>query len=168
MKIDLDVQPKLTLCNSVQNSIYSVVKKIFLLIALLLISFTAESKSTSINKIKEKAPETIFLRKVEEAVRVHDADLLLTYMLPEYKRTQHDEFLEGRTLQFLSEFFWCPEKSFDQISSVSLVSYKLQSGSKTDYDVVFHLKHSGSECDCNFGMRKDLNTNVFSIYGAGG
>ena len=30
---------------------------------------------------------------------------------------------------------------------------------KPDYDVVFHLKHGSSECDCTFGMRKD--TTIF-------
>jgi len=143
-------------------------KKIATLAALMFVSLLAGAKPEMHAKIKENAPETIFLRKVESAVRTHDADLLLTFMLPDYKRTQHDEFLEGRTLQFLSEFFWCPEKSFDQISDVSLVSYKLQAGSKTDYEVVFHLKHVNTECDCSFGMRKDPATNVFSIYGAVG
>ena len=175
MKIDLGVQPSSSPSNSLAISTYGacpearrVVKTALLVFGLLFIPFTAESRSISISKIKEKAPETIFLRKVESAVRVHDADLLLSFMLPEYKRTQHDEFLDGRTLQFLSEFFWCPEKYFDQITGVTLVSYKLQTGSKTDYDVVFHLKHNNTECDCSFGMRKDNNTNVFSIYSAVG
>jgi len=157
-----------TRCESLHITQYDFFKKTFFLLGFLIVSFNAESKLFSTSKIKEKTAETIFLRKVESAVRVHDADLLLSFMLPEYKRTQHDEFLEGRTLQFLSEFFWCPEKLFDQITGVTLISYKLQTGSKSDYDVVFHLKHTNTECDCSFGMRKDLNTNVFSIYGAVG
>jgi len=60
------------------------IKKI-LLLALIFFTFGVNSKTDLNSKINEKTPETIFLRKVENAVRVHDADQLLAFMEPNYK-----------------------------------------------------------------------------------
>ena len=141
MKLILNFCLTQTLCNSVINSVPSVVKKIAFLIGLLFLSFNAESRHNVLSKIKESAPETIFLRKVESAVRTHDADLLLTFMLPDYTRTQHDEFLAGNTVQFLNEFF-CSTIPFNEITAVSLVEYSLINKSKTDYQVIFSIKNT--------------------------
>jgi len=142
------------------------IKKI-LLLALIFFTFGVNSKTDLNSKINEKTPETIFLRKVENAVRVHDADQLLAFMEPNYKRSQHDEFLAGNTEQFLNEFF-CSEIIFYEITEVSLIKYSLMKSSKTDYEVVFFLKSQKTEVLCTFFMTKNLNTTIFSIYSAVG
>lgn len=118
-------------------------------------------------KIKEKAPETKFLREVESAVVTHDADKLMLMMELDYKRSQHDEFLEGRTVQFLDEFFGS-EIPFNSIESAELINYRLQKGSKTEYDVVFRLSAGAKVVDSVFNMRKNVKTNTYAIYGAVG
>jgi hypothetical protein len=139
------------------------------LIFIFLSSFLVHGQPAMNPKYKQGAPETRFLLKVAEAARLHDADALLSYMEPGYKRSQHDEFLEGRTIQFLNEFFWCEENIlFSDLINVALVNYKLQPKSKTDYDVIFFISDGKKQCECTFGMKKGAGTNVFTIYGAVG
>ncbi len=67
-----------------------------------------------------------FLKAVETAMLNHDEAQMLEFMADGYRVEQHDTYLEGRTDQFLSEFFCgncsitntfaCPQ--FDQIMSV--------------------------------------------------
>ena len=140
-----------------------------LLFFVLLCSFSGFAQPGLKARYKRGTPEAQFLLNVAEAARLHDADALLAYMDPGYKRTQHDEFLEGRTVQFLNEFFWCEENiQFNDFTNVALVSYKLQPKSKTDYDVVFFISDGDQQCECTFGMKRDPKTKVFSIYGAVG
>jgi len=140
----------------------------FLLIILLsLLSLSINAHSVKKEKIKEKAAETKFLRQVESAVKVHDADQLMKFMEPSYKRTQHDEFLEGRTVQFLNEFF-CSVVIFNEITDARLIRYSLISGSKTEYEVEFFLKSAKKESNCIFYMHKNLTSKTFSIYSAVG
>jgi hypothetical protein len=138
-------------------------------VILFLGSFLVHGQPAMNPKYKQGAPETQFLLKVAEAARLHDADALLAYMEPAYKRAQHDEFLSGRTIQFLNEFFWCEENIlFTALTGVALVNYKLLPKSKTDYEVVFFISDGQKQCECTFGMKKNPGTNVFSIYGAVG
>lgn len=134
-------------------------KNMFLLLLIPCFAFTF--------KIKEKAEETIFLRKVEVAVKTHDADKLMSYIEPEYKRIQHDEFLGGNTTQFLNEFF-CSNIPFTSIKDAVLVDYKLVKGSKNEYTVTFSITGTTQTENCSFFMVKNLNTGVFSIYSAVG
>lgn len=137
------------------------------LILLLALPFTILAQPDKPVKLKEKSDEVIFLRKVEQAVRAHDADQLMVYMEPGYKRSQHDEFLEGRTLQFLTEFF-CPAIPFDQITTVRLISYTSSKEDKNQYDVVFYISNGSSECNSTFFMTRHPGTGVFSIFSAVG
>src|SRR5687767_11288545 len=123
----------------------------------LLLPLIVHAQTEKTIKLNEKSAEVIFLRKVELAVRAHDADQLMTYMEPGYKRSQHDEFLEGRTLQFLTEFF-CANVPFNQISEARLISYSKSKESKNQYDVVFYVSNGKEACDCTFYMIKHPST----------
>lgn len=46
-----------------------------------------------------------FLFSFEKAVLAHDKQGCMSFMSPRYVHEQHDQFLEGRTDQFLREFF---------------------------------------------------------------
>lgn len=139
----------------------------YLLLPFLLISFLTFAQDEKPMKLKEKSAEVIFLRKVELAVRAHDADQLMSYMQPDYKRSQHDEFLEGRTLQFLTEFF-CSEIPFDQIQTATLIRYTPLRDSKNQYEVVFYISNGIAACNSTFFMSKHPSTGVFSIFSAVG
>lgn len=139
-------------------------KYIVLLIGLPLLLFGFTNNQA---KLKEKADETIFLRRVESAIILHDADLLMSMMEKDYRRSQHDEFLEGRTMQFLNEFFGA-EIEFTDITRATLINYQLQKGSKTDYEVYFKLNSATAEVVSQFFMRKNTSTNTFALYGAVG
>lgn len=117
-------------------------------------------------KFKKKAPEYIFLKKVEDAVKAHDADAILFMMEPEYKRMQHDEFLAGRTLQFLTEFF-CYTIPFNDITFAQLISYK-STETPGEYAVRMQIKSMSATCYSDFYMIKNENTGEFSLYGAMG
>jgi hypothetical protein len=118
-------------------------------------------------KLNEKSAEVIFLRKVELAVRAHDADQLMSYVEPSYKRTQHDEFLEGRTLQFFTEFF-CSTIPFNEISTAQLINYTKSKTEKNQWDVVFFIANSKEECYSTFFLFRHPSTNVLSIFSAVG
>lgn len=125
------------------------------------------SQETKPAKLPKKANETKFLMNVASLVRAHDADQLMMLMEPEYKRTQHDEFLQGRTDQFLTEFFG-GQIPFLEITVARLIDYKLQRGNDTDYDVTFYLEGAGKKINTTFYMRKNPGTSVLTLYGAVG
>ncbi|MBK9591175.1 MAG: hypothetical protein IPO32_06630 [Crocinitomicaceae bacterium] len=119
-------------------------------------------------KFKKKAPEVIFLREVESAIKTHDADKLMSYMEHNYKRSQHDEFLAGRTIQFLNEFLWCEGLIFNEIIDAQLIRYTQMKDDKNQYEVRFYLKSAKVECYANIYMVRHPETNVLSIFGAVG
>jgi hypothetical protein len=135
---------------------------------LLFIPVLAMSQTEKPMKFKKKAPEVIFLREVESAIKTHDADKLMSYMEPNYKRSQHDEFLEGRTVQFLNEFLWCEGLLFNEIIDAQLIRYTQTEGDKNQYEVRFYLKSAAVECYANIYMVRHPETNVLSIFGAVG
>lgn len=139
-----------------------------LLTCLLFIPVIALSQTEKPMKFKKKAPEVLFLKEVESAIKTHDADKLMSYMEPGYKRTQHDEFLEGRTVQFLNEFLWCEGLIFNEIIDAQLISYKQTEGDKNEYEVRFYLKSAAVECYANIFMVRHPETKVLSIFGAVG
>ncbi len=135
---------------------------------LLFIPVMVFSQTEQPMKFKKKAPEVIFLREVESAIKTHDADKLMSYMEPGYKRSQHDEFLEGRTVQFLNEFLWCEGLIFNEIIDAHLIRYTQTKDDKNQYEVRFYLKSAKVECYANIYMVRHPETNVFSIFGAVG
>lgn len=132
---------------------------VFILLAIIGFGFTT--------KLKEKSDEVKFLRQVESAIKAHDADKLMEFMDPEYKRIQHDEFLAGNTTQFLNEFF-CSEIPFLQITDATLLDCLLIKGTKNEYTVTFEIKGNEITISCSFFMIKNMNTGEFTIYSAVG
>lgn len=119
-------------------------------------------------KFKEKKSEIIFLRKVENALRTHDADEMMMYIEPDYKRQQHDEFLEGRTLQFLSELFFCPNVAFNQITLAHLMACTQNGSDPNLYEAEFYISSTAVNCTISVTVIKHPETGVFSLVGAMG
>lgn len=138
---------------------------LFAFITAPLLSFSQDEKPM---KFKKKAPEYIFLKKVEAALITHDADVMMTYIEPEYKRMQHDEFLAGRTLQFLTELFWCEGVRFNEITNAQLMRYAAQPDDKNKYEIRFMLQSNAVTCYCIVYMQRNSETGVFGLYGAMG
>ena len=138
-----------------------------ILVLLVLTPLFIHAQTEKAAKLNEKSAEVIFLRKVELAVRAHDADQLMMYMEPGYKRSQHDEFLEGRTLQFLTEFF-CSTIPFNEINTARLLNYSKSKSDKNQYEVVFFIASAKEECHSTFFLFRHPSTQVLSIFSAVG
>lgn len=137
----------------------------FVLLIAPLLTFAQPGK---LPKFKEKKSEIIFLRKVEDALRTHDADEMMMYIEPEYKRQQHDEFLEGRTLQFLSELFFCPNVAFNQITVAHLMACRQNGSDPNLLEAEFYISSSSVNCTITVTVVKHAETRVFSLVGAMG
>src|SRR6478735_5059835 len=79
-------------------------KKIHLISILFILASCAVEKSSS---TKPQDGETIdaFVSSFEKATLSHDANQIMLFMENGYVKEQHDQFLEGRTEQFLNEFY---------------------------------------------------------------
>lgn len=139
-----------------------------LLMFLFLIPFVSSSQTEKPMKFNEKSPEVIFLRQVESAIKTNDADKLMSLMEPSYKRSQHDEFLEGNTTQFLNEFLWCEGLEFNDILDARLIRYTQTKADKNVYEVRFYLRGATLECYADIYMVRHAETKVLSIFGVVG
>lgn len=77
-------------------------KKLNYFSALLIILMVQVSCST--RKITS-TPQNDFVKSFEKAVLSHSSEAILNHMTLSYVKEQHNEFLQGRTQQFLNEFF---------------------------------------------------------------
>jgi hypothetical protein len=76
----------------------------------------------------------VYLDDFEEAVEDHDWNKVMGLIHPDYVKEQHDEFLDGRTDQFLKEFF---NASRNRIKKVDfIVCYKWRNVLWTDFWVI--------------------------------
>jgi len=126
---------------------------------------------------KYKLPEKLsaFLNSFEQSVTLHDSNKLLSYMDKAYKKEQHDEMLEGRTEQFLNEFF--SGTNVDG-SGFVLVKFSLIRGiyftsiqqNETGYSVYYTVKTKDVTVDCNWeiSVTKTEDGTVYGFVGAVG
>lgn len=149
-------------------------KLLFLSLTLgLFLSFTTNS-----NAIKSGTPKEakVTVKAFEKAVKSHDQQGIMTLMDPEYVKEQHDEFLEGRTEQFIDELF-CgmvvnSDKQFKCMPLNSIKKIKLSSidMEANPANVSFHVTSDEFEIIMEIGMTSiqvDGKT-VYRFYGAMG
>jgi len=126
---------------------------------------------------KYKIPKnlSVFLSSFEQSVTSHNQNKVLSYMDNAYKKEQHDEMLEGRTEQFLNEFF--SGTNVDG-SGFVLVKFSLIRGiyftsiqqTETGYTVYYTVKTKDVTVDCNWeiSVTKTEDGTVFGLVGAFG
>jgi hypothetical protein len=85
-------------------------KSIFIFSLALLVSFSAFSQSVSKKEAKS------FCQSFTNAIVAGDLNEAMKSIDPDYKKIQHDKFLEGRTDQFFSELLAGKDKNGEYIS----------------------------------------------------
>jgi hypothetical protein len=131
----------------------------FIFLLLFFISCSVTSKVNNTGE-KFKIPKDLnqFLSDFEYAVITNNQSQVLNFMDPDYIKEQLDDFLQGRTEQFLNEFFCgmktdgsgfeCPE--FDNITNFEFVNIE-----KTDenmYRVVYLIITDDTRIECDWGL----------------
>ena len=117
-----------------------------------------------------------FLVDFESAVEDQKRTELLNLMDPDYKKEQHDEMLEGRTDQFLNEFFAGRQtngKGFKVLNFESVTSLDFSGINKTNedtFDVFYIVKTSEYQINCRWQIKLRIikEKNVFGMVGASG
>ncbi len=140
----------------------------------LILFFSACSTTVKVNQSGEKykIPKDMvqFLSDFEIAVRSHNQMMVLNFMDPDYIKEQLNNFLQGRTEQFLNEFFCgmktddsgfeCPE--FENIRSFEFES--IEQTDDTMYRIVYIVTTDDSEIRCDWGLMR-IPTGVVYRYG---
>lgn len=100
----------------------------FTLISFYLIS----TVHTDFEKVQYQPNESLelskYLNELQKSILSHDQRQLMSFIDPLYIKDQHDEFLEGRTRQFLNELFYgntVDGKEFVGISFHSIKKIKI-------------------------------------------
>jgi hypothetical protein len=120
------------------------------------------STTTKVNQAGEKykIPKDmqLFLTDFENAVRSHNQMMVLNFMDPDYIKEQLNNFLQGRTEQFLNEFF-CGMKTDDSGFGCpefeNILSFEFESIEQTDesmYRIVYIVKTKDTEIRCDWGL----------------
>ena len=79
----------------------SIAKSVYICLTLLALLSTCKSQKSA----KTESSVESFTTEFEQSVLTHKPEEILKFMTNSYVKEQHDEFLEGRTKQFLNEFF---------------------------------------------------------------
>lgn len=119
-------------------------KKIHLLFILFILASCSIEKSSS-TKPQDGGTIEQFVSDFEKATLSRDANQIMLFMENGYVKEQHDQFLEGRTDQFLNEFFCgnnvssnafeCAKyQKIDAVENVSVVK------KENWYDYTFKIK----------------------------
>jgi len=126
---------------------------------------------------KYKIPKklSVFLNSFEKSVLLHNTDKLLSHMDKEYKKEQLDGMLEGRTEQFLNEFFsgtnvdgsGFVNLTYSSITGIYFTSIQQNEGSYTVYYSV-EIKNRRVDCDWEISITKDGDNTVYGLVGAVG
>jgi hypothetical protein len=135
--------------------------KYFIIITMSLFIFSCATTSrVNSSGAKYKLPKEldVYLSDFENTVKTHNQSQVLNFMDPDYIREQLDNFLDGRTEQFLNEFFcgmktddsefFCPE--FDDITGFAFEDLE-----KTDdgmYRVVYIITTDTESVRCDWGI----------------
>ena len=153
-------------------------KHLYLFITVLLIfSCTSVQKlNSSGDKYKVSKELNQFLLNFESAAENHKKTVLLSLMDRIYKKEQHDEMSEGRTGQFLNEFFagrQTNENGFKVLNFEAITSLDFASINKTDedtFDVIYIVKTTEYQIKCHWQIKLRIikGKNVFGMVGASG
>lgn len=111
-----------------------------------------------------------FLSEFEKASLAHSKEMLLKSMDAHYKAEQHDNFLQGRTDQFLNEFF-CGNRTegkeeFTCIKYSEITEIKLSDISKNEsgYNITYLITGNSFSIKCNWTVTITIGGDLL-IYG---
>ncbi len=151
-------------------------KNILILGILLLVSCSTTYKIGSEGE-KYKLPKdlVVFLNSFEQSVTSHNVGKLMLIMGKNYKKEQHDDMLEGRTAQFINEFFGGTDVNtggfknpkFKDITSIHFTSIQKSESSYTVYYLISTKKFQ-IYCRWNISVKKRENGMIYGLVGAVG
>ncbi|MCB9223325.1 MAG: hypothetical protein R2780_09515 [Crocinitomicaceae bacterium] len=106
-----------------------------------------------------------YFNEFEQATETHNWDKVMQMIHPNYVKEQHDNFLEGRTDQFLNEFFGMPRDEIKRLDFI--VSYFWLNNQWVDFWVV---KSDGTKNRASWSIldRKDDSGYKIGLVGAVG
>jgi len=112
---------------------------------------------------------SVFLSSFEQSVTSHNSVNILLHMDKAYKKEQHDDMLEGRTEQFLNEFFSGSNVNgsgfvsvkFNSIKSIHFVSIQKN---ETGYTVYYTVETKDAIVDCSWEISVKI-TETETVYG---
>ncbi|NOZ34414.1 MAG: hypothetical protein GXO80_03840 [Chlorobi bacterium] len=126
---------------------------------------------------KYKLPKdlVVFLNSFEQSVASHNVDKLMLLMDKNYKKEQHDDMLEGKTAQFINEFFGGTDVNgsgyknpkFKNITSIHFTSIQeIENG----YTVYYFITTKEYRIDCRWdiSVNKTKNGTIYGLIGAVG
>ncbi len=152
-------------------------KKILFVSVLFFLFSCSVTYKTGSEGEKYKIPKGLseFLASFEKSVTLHDENKVLSHMDKGYKKEQHNDMLEGRTEQFLNEFFSGTNvdgNGFVSIKFKSIIGIYFVSIQQNDnsYTVYYTLKTKTASVDCNWEIsvtKTDAGT-VYGLIGAVG
>lgn len=131
-------------------------------------------KAENLNNIQSKIDR--FLESFESAVESHDSDQIMSHMDPDYVKEQHDNFLGGRTDQFINEFFGGYKKNTKEFKTVPYREIKklkllnLVHDGDNFYTVSYLVKAKGLKVTCEWSVKIRFNggNTAFGMVGAVG
>lgn len=142
----------------------------YLLIVFFSILGCKSSQNISVKISNQKLDK--FLTGFEKAVLKHNASEIMSFMDESYVKEQHDEFLAGRTDQFLNEFFCgttLKTNDFKCLNYDSILNLKLINVVQTDdsnYKVFYNISNKHITISAAFILLN--NNNTFGFVGAYG
>ena len=147
---------------------------VFSLLFLGLLSFESAPETTAPSNIQSKI--AVFLDEFEAAVESHNTERIMACMDPDYVKEQHDEFLGGRTDQFINEFFGGYKKNTKSFKTVPYRDIKklklldLVHDGDNFYTAKYLVKAKGVKVLCEWSVKIRFNggKTAFGMVGAVG
>jgi len=135
------------------------IKYFFSILLLAFVSFSSAGQQPE--KVKLEGDLKAFADRFSKAANSHDESAMLMLMDPQYRKEQHDGMLEGRTEQFINEFF-CGNviKSKDNQSNFGCPGFK--NISKVKIKQVFSHEF-GYQFQIEFKAGKTVYTSTYLV-----
>lgn len=152
------------------------IKIIFPFLFISIISACSQVKYLDDTSKSDKTEMKVYLKEMKAAILSHDKSELMKIMDADYVKEQHDQFLEGRTEQFLNEVFCgndINDESFHCIRYESIESVKIKMVEQVQplvYKLLLEVKDDENEVECQLLIsKKSLDSQtIFGIVGAVG
>lgn len=143
-------------------------KKNLIILMLLVLPFSGFGKCDlpeEAEQLKCSKPIKTYVKAFTKAVNDHDQKAIMRLLHPEYVAQQHDDFLEGRTMQFISELLMTPLEKVKKIKFCAYYKWRDM------FWVQFRLKTTEKEIKIRqWGIdgREDDSSFQYGIWGAVG
>lgn len=149
-------------------------KKVLYIFLPILLLGCSTTKKLGLNK-EQYNQLNIFLTKFEEAVIQHNKTKVIACMDKDYVYEQHDIFLNGKTHQFLNEFFCgytIENKKFKclEFETITTVKRKVIATENNNLQVYYKITSNNFTINTNWMVKvvKEANVVHYSLVGAVG